>query len=125
MPVWYAAYGSNCDRERFGWYLRECTDTSGPLDDRPYVLPHARRFAGSSSRWEGGGVAFLDPDPYPDAATRARLRGMASACRRIAARLDAGRIDGPAALAEVMKATFGLPLTLRVAFWTVLKEVDK
>ena len=74
--VWYASYGSNLLRRRFELYLlggslpggRERADHVGardaslPVDDRAGRVPHALRFAGSSARWGGGGVAFLDPE---------------------------------------------------------------
>ena len=70
--VWYASYGSNLDRDRFLAYLTGASlpesdrphtgarDPSEPVDDRSFTLPHQLFFAGSSQRWDGGGVAFID-----------------------------------------------------------------
>ncbi|NOX31727.1 MAG: hypothetical protein GXP35_17035, partial [Actinobacteria bacterium] len=73
--VWYASYGSNLLRQRFEHYLTGGTfrgapqrgqhvgarDSALPTDDRAWRVPHGLRFAGESTRWSGGGVAFLDP----------------------------------------------------------------
>ncbi|MDF1602854.1 histone deacetylase [Nocardioides sp. YIM 152315] len=87
MPLdtlWYAAYGSNLDAERFRCYLlggcppgaartypgaREPTDA---LDDRPFRMPGQVRFAWRSPTW-GGGVAFHDPDADAETLARAYL----------------------------------------------------
>lgn len=73
--VWYVAYGSNLCRGRFRCYLEggrpagsgrahpPSRDPSPPADDRPVVLPHRLYFAGRSTSWDGGGVAFVDPEP--------------------------------------------------------------
>lgn len=72
--VWYVAYGSNLSRERFRCYLEggrpagsrrghpPSRDPSPPADDRPVVLPHRPYFAGRSTSWGGGAVAFVDPE---------------------------------------------------------------
>lgn len=72
---WYVAYGSNLSRERFLCYLeggrpagsrREhppSRDPSLPSDERPVTIPHRLYFAGGSTGWGGGGVAFVDPEP--------------------------------------------------------------
>ncbi|MEM7338379.1 MAG: histone deacetylase [Actinomycetota bacterium] len=79
--VWYAAYGSNVCRDRFLRYLqggtvagrtapqshRGARDREPPSDDRPFRLPLPLFFAGSSRSWNGGAVAFVDPEPAPDA----------------------------------------------------------
>jgi len=73
--VWYASYGSNLLRQRFEHYLTGgsfagapqrsqhagARDSTLPTDDRAWRVPHGLRFAGESTRWSGGGVAFLDP----------------------------------------------------------------
>ncbi len=71
LPVWYAAYGSNCSPVRLLAYLRGsrapnsaiveagATDPSPPAATAACELPHAVRFAGKSRKW-GGGVAFLE-----------------------------------------------------------------
>lgn len=80
--VWYAAYGSNLSRSRFGFYLRGgvpegsthafpgSRDQTDPLDDRPWEIPRELAFGGRSRTW-GGGVAFIDCDA--EIVSRARL----------------------------------------------------
>lgn len=80
--VWYAAYGSNLSRARFGFYLRGGTpegathaypgsrDASDPVDDRPWEIQRELAFGGTSRTW-GGGVAFVDPDS--ETSSKARL----------------------------------------------------
>lgn len=58
--VWYVAYGSNINYSRFEEYLDQCSNTNGPLEIRPYEIPHSIYFAGKSIRWNRGGVAFLN-----------------------------------------------------------------
>lgn len=82
--VWYAAYGSNLQRERFELYLtggrlessgsphRGARDGSPPREDRSLELQFQLYFAQSSPRWGGGGVAFLDHRPRRDVRTLAR-----------------------------------------------------
>jgi gamma-glutamylcyclotransferase (GGCT)/AIG2-like uncharacterized protein YtfP len=69
--VWYAAYGSNCLKERFMVYIEGgrfrgsskdyagCRDRSHPLADCPYTIDLAMYFGNWSPRWQGG-VCFLD-----------------------------------------------------------------
>lgn len=69
--VWYAAYGSNIERARLGFYLvggthpltgrvtPGCRDRTPPGDDRGVELAHPVRFGRHSTGWEGG-IAFLD-----------------------------------------------------------------
>ncbi len=84
--VWYAAYGSNLCRERFLRYLQGGTvpnsvgtmqhgarDPAPPLSDRPYAIPRALYFAGTSTTWGDGGVAYLDADRRADDPTLGRL----------------------------------------------------
>lgn len=71
--LWYAAYGSNLDRDRFTTYLSGgrpvgaardypgARDRRPPSDARPLLLPGRIFFAGRSLTW-GGGMAFYDPD---------------------------------------------------------------
>ena len=80
--MWYAAYGSNLSRTRFGFYLRGgapegashaypgSRDPSDPLDDRPWEIGRELVFGGTSRTW-GGGVAFVNPDA--ELTTKARL----------------------------------------------------
>ena len=58
--VWYVAYGSNINRERFMKYICECSDQAEPVAEKPYCIPYNIYFAGESQRWEDKGVAFLD-----------------------------------------------------------------
>ena len=58
--VWYAAYGSNINKERFMRYIMNCPDISEPLEEKKYILPYNMYFAYKSSRWGRKGVAFLD-----------------------------------------------------------------
>jgi hypothetical protein len=85
--AWYAAFGSNLLRARFATYLsggpvpyrpdrghqEGARDPAPPLADRPFTLAHRLSFAGSSRSWGGGGVAFIDPEPDPDALCLGRL----------------------------------------------------
>ena len=69
--VWYAAYGSNLSEERFKYYIQGgeyngkvydgCRNKSPWVDSTWRVFPGERYYAKSSSRWNGGGVAFFDP----------------------------------------------------------------
>lgn len=71
--VWYAAYASNCLKERFMTYIngghfrnlpREysgCRDNCPPLIDYPYTINLSLYFGNWSSVWRGG-VGFVDPD---------------------------------------------------------------
>lgn len=75
-PVWYAAYGSNLSSARFRTYLEGGTvphspnerpqqgarDSSAPTGNGPCEINRRLVFSGTSTRWGGGGVAFLDPD---------------------------------------------------------------
>jgi hypothetical protein len=72
--VWYASYGSNMWWDRFRCYLDGGTppgasethvhdgarDPSPPTDSRVVRLPYRMYFAGRATRWDGGGVSFLD-----------------------------------------------------------------
>lgn len=81
--VWYVSYGSNLDRDRLLCYLQGgrppaawrgnvgARDATPPRDDRAVTIPHALFFADVSHVWTGG-VAFVDHEPDPGAATLAR-----------------------------------------------------
>jgi len=88
--VWYAAYGSNLNRQRFLCYLRGGTpdlgrrkhegskDRRSPAEDRILTIPHRLYFAlpeGASrtENWGRGGVAFIDPRSDPTARTVCRI----------------------------------------------------
>lgn len=87
-PIWYACYGSNCLAARFEVYLTGGTapgadraepgarDPRPPRHSAPYWFPSAVRFAGNTTKWGGGGVAFLD-HPGADAAPPRDPRGAA------------------------------------------------
>jgi hypothetical protein len=74
--VWYAAYGSNLNRERLMAYLQGgpipggagsqtgCRDPEPPRRESALWTPRGRLFCGWSERWQGA-VAFLGP---PDGA---------------------------------------------------------
>jgi hypothetical protein len=76
--IWYAAYGSNLDRDRFALYLGGgrppggarslpgARDASPPRDERAVVLPGSMFFGWRSPTW-GGGVSFYDADGHPEA----------------------------------------------------------
>ena len=82
--LWYAAYGSNLSRQRFGHYLgggrprgasrhySGARDGSEPRDVRPLALAGQVYFAWESPTW-GGGIAFYDPDGAGSAVGRAYL----------------------------------------------------
>ena len=82
--VWYAAYGSNLDADRFRCYLHGgcppgasrtypgVRDPADPLDDRPFRMAGRLVFAGGSPTW-GGGIAFHDADAPGDVLARAYL----------------------------------------------------
>jgi len=73
--AWYAAYGSNTDEARFRQYLAGCTQPAEPTDSRPLTIDLPLYFAGTTTRWGDGGVAFLDParDVTPTTLARAWL----------------------------------------------------
>ncbi|MDD4296230.1 MAG: gamma-glutamylcyclotransferase [Ruminiclostridium sp.] len=58
--VWYAAYGSNINKQRFMKYIQGCSNNTPPLKEKPFVFSHPIYFANRSSKWENAGVAFLD-----------------------------------------------------------------
>jgi hypothetical protein len=82
--VWYAAYASNMNSERFACYLaggrprgaqrtyEGCRDQSPPHHDLGVHLDGGLVFAGTSTVW-GGGVAFYNPDVAGRLAARAYL----------------------------------------------------
>ncbi|MGG3563199.1 hypothetical protein ABES03_16525 [Neobacillus rhizosphaerae] len=69
--VWYASYGSNINNERFLCYIKGgkpvgsdkvetgCRDTSLPLNESLFEIPHPLYFAKESARWGHQGVAFI------------------------------------------------------------------
>lgn len=83
--VWYVSYGSNMSRRRLGCYIAGgrppgsaktyvgARDHSMPSADRPVTLPGSLYFAGESTVWGGGGVAFYDHDSPGSTPARAYL----------------------------------------------------
>lgn len=83
--VWYAAYGSNLSRARFGIYLRGgqpsgashrypgCRNPSDPTADVAGTIDAQLCFGGWSETW-GGGVAFVRPRPAGGGAVEAKAR---------------------------------------------------
>lgn len=65
--MWYLAYGSNVNPERFRLYLEGGVTEPGARDATPpaangwFELPFRLNFALESQRWSGGGVAFVHP----------------------------------------------------------------
>jgi hypothetical protein len=71
--IWYVAYGSNLNRERFCHYLQGgrpdgverdypgCRDTSDELGSFGLLITGGIYFAGRSSSWRAG-MAFYDPE---------------------------------------------------------------
>lgn len=98
-PLWYASYGSNCLAARFETYLlggrvegssrveSGARDRRAPSDSRPYWFAQPIRFLGNSSKWGGGGVAYLDHGhAVPEQGAPGRLY-----------RITAGQLDDVAA----------------------------
>lgn len=71
--VWYVCYGSNLLKSRFLCYIqggqipgntrseRGAKDKSLPLRSEPYIISHELFFSYHISKWEGSGVAFINP----------------------------------------------------------------
>lgn len=72
--VWYGAYGSNLSTERLAKYLggglatgstrpeRGARDSTAPTDTDTLLTGHQLYFALESSKWNGGGVAFVSSE---------------------------------------------------------------
>lgn len=72
--LWYAAFGSNVNRDRFLEYIRGgtsrfngaplpgCRNTQDPIRDYALAINRELYFARFSERW-GGGVAFVRSEP--------------------------------------------------------------
>ncbi|HVL80592.1 MAG TPA: histone deacetylase [Actinomycetota bacterium] len=83
--VFYVAYGSNLDADRFGCYLvggrpdGATRSNAGSRDGTSWVAAFPARtrrpvcFAGWSRTWGGGGMAFLDPQASDDVVTPVRV----------------------------------------------------
>ena len=82
--VWYAAYGSNLEADRFQCYLEGgcppgaartypgAREPGEPLDSQPYRMDGRVAFAWRSPTW-GGGVAFHEPEADGETLARAYL----------------------------------------------------
>lgn len=74
--VWYLSYGSNLDRERFGYYINGgippgstrstpypgCRNPAPPVDYCANELSYQLCFGGKSGTWGNGGIAFVKTD---------------------------------------------------------------
>lgn len=58
--VWYACYGSNINKARFMQYIESCSDTTPPVESRPFIFNHNIYFAKTARGWQNCGKAFLD-----------------------------------------------------------------
>ena len=84
--VWYAGFGSNLSGARLSKYLqggtaqgastseRGARDRSLPTHSDRFITRHQIYFALESTKWEGGGVAFLSSQPGADPAIGARCQ---------------------------------------------------
>ena len=82
--VWYAGFGSNLSGERLSKYLqggsaqgasraeRGARDPALPTHSERFVTQHQLYFALESTKWGGGGVAFLSPEPTANSLLNAR-----------------------------------------------------
>ncbi len=82
--VWYAAYGSNLSRERFGCYVTGgtppganrmyagCRDRTPPRATAALRIDGRLGFAGESLVW-GGGLVYLDPGARGEVVSRGYL----------------------------------------------------
>lgn len=76
--VWYVGYGSNLCEERFLCYINGgkfkwggssaegCTNKDLPKTNKQTQIPYRLFFAKSSSNWDNGGVAFINPNKDSD-----------------------------------------------------------
>jgi hypothetical protein len=83
--VWYVSYGSNMSEARLACYIEGgcppggrrpnpgARDPSPPRHSIPVKLPGSVYFAGESTQWGGGGVAFYDHEAPGPTAARAYL----------------------------------------------------
>ncbi len=83
--IWYACYGSNIRKARFLCYIQGgtpagavrsfegCTDTTEPLDSRPFQINRELYFAKKAVTWNGGGIGFLKPDKDSQSKTYGRI----------------------------------------------------
>lgn len=83
--VWYVSYGSNMSEARLACYIEGgcppggrrpnpgARDPRPPRHSIPVKLPGSVYFAGESTQWGGGGVAFYDHEAPGPTAARAYL----------------------------------------------------
>lgn len=83
--IWYLAYGSNLNENRFLFYILGgtpngqvagydgCRDTSLPRKKSNMIISHELYFAESSVRWENGGVAFIKNEKNANIQTYCRM----------------------------------------------------
>ncbi|HEX5772322.1 MAG TPA: histone deacetylase [Nocardioidaceae bacterium] len=83
--VWYVSYGSNMSEARLACYIEGGCPPGGsrhnpgardprlPRHSIPVKLPGSVYFAGESTQWGGGGVAFYDHEAPGPTAARAYL----------------------------------------------------
>ncbi|APG60690.1 hypothetical protein [Christiangramia salexigens] len=72
--VWYACYGSNISTQRFLCYIeggtppgakqtyKGCENKTRPSKSKPVSINRELYFAQKAPTWNGGGVAFLNPE---------------------------------------------------------------
>ena len=103
--AWYAAYGSNTDEDRLREYLVRCTQPVEPTDSRPFVIDLPLYFAGTSTAWGDGGVAFtrLQRDATPATLARAWLLP-AARIAEIGAQENRGDVNTAALDLELVRA---------------------
>ena len=83
--VWYAAYGSNINKERFYCYIEGgrpngtnkdyvgCSNKTTPRDEGEIFIKSEIYFANKSGTWNNGGVAFLKNDFKDESKTLGRM----------------------------------------------------
>ena len=122
--VWYAAYGSNLDADRFRCYLLGgrpagatrtypgARESREPLDVRPFAMSGRLCFAWESPTW-GGGIAFHEPATPAEGAGRVLARAYLLTTRQLADVVEQEMWRAPGAdhdLGEVLRNrrhTFG------------------
>ena len=83
--VWYACYGSNLLKSRFMCYIkgglipgnrrqeRGCKDTRDPQKSAPLIIKHELFFGYHAEKWDGSGVAFINPEKTNTSVTFGRM----------------------------------------------------
>ena len=82
--VWYVCYGSNLLFERFSCYIKGgvipgntysekgAGDKSDPVEDKPTIINNPLFFSYHAAKWDGSGVAFIDPEKDENTITYCR-----------------------------------------------------